>query len=225
MPRERPRLVQEGENLDEPAPVQALRLAGDRRGVVHDARGQDVVFRGVLLEGQAKLHEIVGALDPAGGFPGAIDRGEQKADEVDGFGAADDFAADTIERKFGHLQALRSGLAAAQESANARQEFDEGEGLDQVIVGALFQAFDAIVERAAGAQDEHRRADFAVADFFEDLQAVHVRQHPVENHQIVIGSVNALQRGAAGESGIHRVSGAFKAPAEEVSDTLLVLDD
>jgi len=41
----------------------------------------------------------------------------------------------------------------------------------------------------------------------------------------VIGSVNALERGAAGKNGIHRVPGAFEAPAEEVSDTLLILDD
>jgi hypothetical protein len=37
--------------------------------------------------------------------------------------------------------------------------------------------------------------------------------------------VTALQCGAAGEYRIHRVSGAFKAPAEEVGDALFVLDD
>src|ERR1039457_6095880 len=117
------------------------------------------------------------------------------------------------------------GLAAAQEGADAGQEFDEGEGLDEVIVGALFQAFDAIVEGAAGAQDEHRGADFAVADFFEDLEAVHVGQHTVQNHQVVIGGMDALECGGAGERGIDCVTGSLEAPAEEVSDALFVLDD
>ena len=75
------------------------------------------------------------------------------------------------------LQALGSRLAAAQQRADARQQLDEGEGLDQVIVGALLQAFDAIVERAAGAEDQDRRADFAVADLLQHLQAVHIGQH------------------------------------------------
>ena len=96
---------------------------------------------------------------------------------------------------------------------------------DGLFVGALFQASDAILQRAAGAQNQHRGAGFAVADFFQNLQTVHVGQHTVQNHQVVIGGVNALQRGAAGKYRIHRVSSAFQAPAEEVGDALFVLDD
>ena len=89
----------------------------------------------------------------------------------------------------------------------------------------MFQPFDPIVERAAGAQNEHRGTDFAVADFFQNLKAVHIGQHAVQNHQIVIGGVDTLQCRAAGECRIHRVAGAFQAPAEEVGDALFVLDD
>src|ERR1017187_6355176 len=145
--------------------------------------------------------------------------------EVDGFGAADHLAANAVEGELGHLQAFGGGLAAAQQSADAGQELDEGEGLDQIIVGALFQALDAILEGAAGAQDQYRRPGFAVADLFQNLQTVHVGEHAVQNHQVVIGGVNALQRGAAGKYRIHRVSSAFQAPAEEVGDALFVLDD
>src|ERR1035441_7247677 len=126
--------------------------------------------------------------------------------EVDGFGAADDLAANAIEGELGHLQAFGGGLAAAQQGADAGQELDEGEGLDEIIVGALFQALDAILEGAASAQDQHWGAGFAVANLFQNLQTVHVGQHTVQNHQVVIGGVNALQRGAAGKYRIHRVS-------------------
>ena len=47
----------------------------------------------------------------------------------------------------------------------------------------------------------------------------------VEDDQIVIGGVDALERGAAGERGIHGIAGAFQAAAEEVGDPLFVLDD
>ena len=111
-------------------------------------------------------------------------------------------------------------------SARTRaSKFDEGEGLHQVVVGALFQALDAIVQRAARAQDQHRGTNFAIADFFQHLKAVHIGQHAVQNHQVVVGGVNALECGASREGGVHGVSGAFEAPAEEVSDALFVLDD
>src|ERR1035441_4516563 len=145
--------------------------------------------------------------------------------EVYGFGAADNLTADAVERELGHLKAFGGGLTAAQQGADAGQEFDKFEGLDQVIGGALLQAFDAILERAAGAQDQHRRTHLAVADFFQNLETVHIGQHAVQNHQVVIGGVEALQRGAAGKRRVHRVSGAFQAPAEEVGDALFVLDD
>ena len=136
-----------------------------------------------------------------------------------------DFAADAIERQVGHLQLLGRGLAAPQQRPHARQQLDEGERLHQVIVGALFEAFDAVVERAARAQNQDRRAGLAVADLLQHLQAVHIGQHEVENHQVVIGGVDVVERGGAVGRGIHGVSRALEAAAEEVGDALFILDD
>ena len=135
------------------------------------------------------------------------------------------FAADAIERQIGHLQLLRRGLAAAQQRAHARQQFHEGEGLHQVIVGALFQALDAVVQRAARAQNQDRRPDLAVADALQHLQAVHIGQHEVQNHQVVIGGVDVVERRRAGGRGIHGVARALQTAAQEVGDALFVLDD
>ena len=143
--------------------------------------------------------------------------------QIDGFAGTGDFAPDAVERKVGHLQLLRSGLAAAQQSPHARQQFDEGEGLDQVIVGPLFQALDAILQAAAGAEDEDRRAERAVADLPQHLQSVDVGKPEIEDHHVVIRRLQMIQGLGAGEGGIHGVAGALEAAAQEVGDSLFVL--
>jgi len=77
--------------------------------------------------------------------------------QVDGFRAARDFAADAIEGEVGHLQLFRHRLAAPQQRPHARQQLDKRKGFHQVVVGALFEALDAVIEAAAGAQDQDRR--------------------------------------------------------------------
>ena len=117
------------------------------------------------------------------------------------------------------------GLPAAQQRADARQQFDERERLDQIIVGAEFQTFDAVVHRAARAEDQHRRAGLAVADLLEDLQPVHVGQHHVQDDQIVIGRVNQVDRRLAVSGGIDRIAGALQAALQEIGNSLFVFND
>ena len=124
-----------------------------------------------------------------------------------------------------HLQPFGRGLAAAQQRAHAGQQFDEGEGLDQIIVGAQFQALDAIVHGVARAQDQHRRADFAIADLLQHAEAVHVGQHQVQNDQVVLGGMDQVDGGGAVAGDVDRVAGAFQTPGQEVLDALFVLDD
>ncbi len=90
--------------------------------------------------------------------------------------SASDFAADAIEREVAHEELFGRGLAAAQQDARAGEQFDESEGLDEIIVCALFQTFDAVVYGIAGAEDQDRGNDFAVADFFEYLEAIDIGQ-------------------------------------------------
>ena len=85
--------------------------------------------------------------------------------------------------------------------------------------------FYAIVKLAARAKNQHRRAGTPPANALKHLQAVHIGQHEVENHQVVIGGVRMLQRHAAGSRRVHRVARALKAAAQKVGDTFFVLDD
>src|SRR5438045_2610281 len=47
---------------------------------------------------------------------------------------ARDLTADTVQLQIAHLQALRRGLPAAQKGADSREQFNEGEGLDEVVI-------------------------------------------------------------------------------------------
>ncbi len=78
---------------------------------------------------------------------------------------------------------------------------------------------------AAGAQNEHGRPDLAVANLFENLQAVHIGQHEVENDQVVIGGVDVFDAQAPGGRDIDSVAGALKTAAKKIGDALFVLDD
>jgi hypothetical protein len=53
-----------------------------------------------------------------------------------------------------------------------RQQFGKGERLDQVVIRAALQPKDAVLNRIAGGQQEHRRFGAAGAQGFEDLNAI-----------------------------------------------------
>jgi hypothetical protein len=89
----------------------------------------------------------------------------------------------------------------------------------------VFEAFHAVVQVAARAQNQNRRAGAPSADALENLEAVHIGQHQVQNHQIVIGIVGELQRRSAVRSHIDGVTGSLQTSAEEIRDSFLVFDN
>ena len=58
-------------------------------------------------------------------------------------------------------------------------------GLAEIVVGAGVEAGDAVLDRAARGEDQHRRADAGLAQAAQQLAAVRVRQTEVEDDQIV----------------------------------------
>jgi hypothetical protein len=96
--------------------------------------------------------------------------------ELDVLVVACDFAANAIERKVAHLQALGRGLSTSQQHARSRQQFHKSKRLYQVIVSALFQSLHAFVHRVASAQNQYGRSCFSVLDLLEHLQTVDIGQ-------------------------------------------------
>ena len=76
---------------------------------------------------------------------------------------------------------------AAQDGANASQQFPRLEWLGQIIVRPQFQTNDAVHGIALGGQHQYRhlrRSAWHGAYAAADLKPIHVRQHQIQNHQI-----------------------------------------
>jgi hypothetical protein len=90
----------------------------------------------------------------------------------------------------------RHGIAAAQDAADARQQFARLERFRQVVVGAHFQAEDAVQRLVAGGQHDDRQRRVG-AQLAAQGQAVVAGQVEVEHHQLGAGFVQQLPHGSA----------------------------
>jgi len=77
-------------------------------------------------------------------------------------------------------------VGAAEEGAEAGEEFAEFEWLGEVIVGAGIETFDAVVDAVFRGEHKNWRALAACADGFADGETVQAGDHDVEDDQIVI---------------------------------------
>src|SRR5690606_17915180 len=78
------------------------------------------------------------------------------------------------------------GAAAAQDGVDAGQQFTRVERLGQVIVGAHFQADDAVDFFGLGRQHDDGRVVVAPTQPTTDGQAIFARQHQVEHQQVKV---------------------------------------
>ena len=113
------------------------------------------------------------------------EQGEQVelgAREVDPAAAAAHLVGDRVEHEVAEPQ-RRAVLAgrAAQQRPQPRLELLERERLDEVVVGARVQAGDAVVDRVARGEHQHRRAVAGVAQPPAHLEPVDVRHRDVEH--------------------------------------------
>ena len=110
----------------------------------------------------------------------------------------------------GGAGALALAARPAQHGANPRQQFACLERLRQIVVGAQLQADDAVGLIAARGQHHHRQVR-AAAYLPAHVEAIAVRQHEVENHQVCVVRAQPCQAVGGGfgvrdiESGVGRI--------------------
>jgi hypothetical protein len=80
---------------------------------------------------------------------------------------------------------LRHIAGPADERRNPGKQFGKREWLRQVIIRAALKTPKAILHRAPGTQYDHRKGQAAIAQFIDDAQSVHARQHDVDDGRIV----------------------------------------
>ena len=83
-------------------------------------------------------------------------------------------------------------IAAACQGAHARQQLGQHERLDQVIVGATIEAAQALFQRIAGAEDQHRQARRAQPG--QQIEAIAIGQAQVQQHQFATVVFDAARR-------------------------------
>src|SRR6266478_5091914 len=139
-----------------------------------------------------------GLAAPAGGPRHQVDR--EITDPQDGF--------------------LDYGFTASAKRLDARQQFDKGKRLDQVVIAAGTQATDPIVDFAERTDDQEGCGDAVIAQLTHHRDAIDVRQHAVDrDHGIVAGDAAAQRLVAAGgqihlvtarRERIHQLTGGFR---------------
>src|SRR6266849_4357404 len=115
---------------------------------------------------------------------------------------------------------LDNGFTASAKRLDARQQFDERERLDQVVIAPGAQATDPIVDFSERTDDQEVCGDAVVAQLTHDRDAIDVRQHAVDrDHGIVTGDAAAQRLVAAGgqiylvttgHERLHQLTGGFR---------------
>ena len=114
-----------------------------------------------------------------------------------------------------------AGAHPPQHGAHPGLQLGQPERLDQVVVGALVERDDPVALLGAGG-DHDQRGVAAFAQAPADLQAVHVRQAEIEQHQVA-GTGGQSRR--TGGRGAYFVARPQQAALQGAGNTDVVLDD
>ena len=148
------------------------------------------------------------------------------AGEEDVFTGARDFASRRIEDKISHLNlGLLGDRGATLDGAQAGEEFFEGKGLGEVVVGAGVEAADEVGDGVLGSEHEQGRGDVLGAQALGDLVAVERGHHDVEDDDIefvVAGEFEAFVAIARADDRVALFRESF---AKQLDHAGLVFDD
>ncbi|MNS06269.1 hypothetical protein D3C72_376910 [compost metagenome] len=127
---------------------------------------------------------------------------------------------------FGDQQVGRQHPGAAQHGVDPRQQFAGGEGFGQVVVGAHFQAENAVgFVVACGEHQDRRGFVLARAQFAAQHQAVIAGQHDVEHDQVdLVGFQKIAHVPAVGDHGGAQAV-LFQVVAHQFANFAIVIDD
>ena len=122
------------------------------------------------------------------------------------------------------LPGLLLHTGAAQDSVNPGQHLFHLKGLDNVIIGPLFQAGHLVLRLPLGGEHNHRSL-VVFPNFFQHRPAVHDRQHDIQQHQVGPESSEQLYALAAvlGDQALKALF--FQIEVEQFSNVGVILDD
>ncbi len=110
----------------------------------------------------------------------------------------------------------------AQQGTDPRQQLGVVERLDQVVVGAAVEAGHAVVDAAAGRDDQDRGRDALGAQPADGGQAVAVRQAEIDDQQVVVDGLDHAVELGHGRGLVQPIAGARQRISQEFLKSLAV---
>jgi len=189
----------------------------------------DVDDIGVWLDAHAPdLIEDHGAGDDAAGVAAEIfEQDEFLRGEGEGLAGAGGLAAEEVELEIEDAEAgglgWRGGFPPEQ-IAQAGEQLGHGERLGEVIVATLLEAADAVVDGAAGGEDEDGGVDAELTEPEDESDAVLVGQPEIDDENVVLvfGGEALASLGVAGD--IDLIAGLGERAFQKSLDFYLVFD-
>ena len=100
-----------------------------------------------------------------------------------------------IQRQIAEVDRLRGiNLMAANHGAQPCQQFRRVERLGEVIIRAGIQPGNPVLHLCPGSQHQAGRGNAVAAELRENLNAAHLRHHPVQNDTGIFAGFRQLKR-------------------------------
>jgi len=207
--------------MDEPGAVGAFDFFPEKADVNVD----DVAFGGGV-EVVNVLPDVGAGNDPSDVVGEIFQEGILAAAEIDGFAGAANDAVSGVDLEIGDAEDGGLGfILAADHGADAGQQFGEHKGLDEIIVGAEFQAGDPVLRGVLGGEKQDHGGTVAFAKLAKNGQSVDLGEHDVEDDDVVLAIAGVPKRGLAVGGFIHGEAGLAKALNERLAKRLEIFDD
>ncbi|EEF22944.1 conserved hypothetical protein, partial [Ricinus communis] len=139
-------------------------------------------------------------LAPAGGLGGQVER----------------------DLAIGQLVAGRA-RAASQHCAQARQQFTDGKGFEQIVIGAGVEPADAVLDTVAGSDDQDRQQGMG-AQLAQHGQAIGAGQAQVQQQRVVLLLRQRQQGGVASADPVGRVAVVLQGATDFFADHGVIFD-
>ena len=146
--------------------------------------------------------------------------GHELAVELDGEGAHVD--VEIFHHQMRSLARVLQFVHAAQHGLDARQHLAGAEGLGDVVVRAQFQAEQLVKLLALGGEHDDGQVGL-LADLAADHEAVHLRHHDVQKHDVRPGFAHVVDGLLPVVGGDHLIAFAAKIGVERLVDVDVVV--
>ncbi|MNQ95163.1 hypothetical protein D3C85_1107100 [compost metagenome] len=154
-----------------------------------------------------------------------VQQGELLVGQGDAVAGAADATLEHVDLQVVDVQVFFfPGRTAPGQGAQACHQFGEGKRLDQVIVGAQFEAFDAVGDVIPGGEEQHRCIGL-LAQAAQDFPAIHLRHHDVQHDHIEVVFQGQVQAIDAVPRQVHGVSEFLQAVEQVIAGLGFVFDN